>query len=130
MVRGGDWFGTNDAYIREVRQKYLSLEKEIAELKNKTVSQIKSAVFSYENAGRDRVLFETKLVPKSTLTVEITETMYITGKVDYMDLISSQQMYLDFSLKLKKSIKEMNVAAARIERLVGGKIEQRQLDSD
>jgi hypothetical protein len=125
MVRGANWFGSNDAFIRETRKKYRALEEEIEELKNSTVYEIDQALYRYENAGRLRTLFESRLVPKTKLTVEINETMYITGKVDFMDLIDSQQLYLNFSLSLKKSIKDMNVEAARLERLVGSAIKRR-----
>lgn len=125
MVRGGAWFGSNDAYIRETRLKYKAMRRTLEELKNDTVSDISRMIFGYENAVRDRALYESKLVPKSRLTIDITETQYITGKVDYMDLISSQQMYLTFSLRLKGAERDMNIHAARLERLVGSAIERR-----
>jgi outer membrane protein TolC len=125
MVRGANWFGSNDAYIRETKIKYQALQDQIKGLKNKTVDATNQAVFRYENADRLRTLFASKLVPKSRLTVDITETMYITGKVDFMDLINSQQMFLSHSLSLKRAIKDMNVEAARIERLVGSTIKKK-----
>ena len=128
MVRGGDWFGTNDAYMREVRKKYQMMGEALEELRSRTVTEINRSVFIYEKAKRDLILLESSLVPSSKLTVEITETMYTTGKVDFMDLVSSEQMYLDFSLKLKKSVRDLNVEAARLERLVGSKIKRVEED--
>jgi outer membrane protein TolC len=123
MVKEANWFGSNDAFIRETRIKYEALEKEIEELKNSTVYEIDQALYRYENAFRLRTLYEARLVPKTKLTVEINETMYITGKVDFMDLLNSQQLYLNYSLSLKKAVKDMNVEAARLERLVGSAID-------
>jgi hypothetical protein len=125
MVRGPNWFGSNDAYIRETKIKYQAFKNQIKELKNRTVDDINQAVYRYENADRLKDLFESKLVPKSRLTVDITETMYITGKVDFLDLINSQQLFLSYSLSLKKAIKDMNVEAAKIERLVGSTIKRK-----
>lgn len=125
MVRGSTWFGTNDAYIREARSKYLAKKDHLASLLNRTADGIFHAVYLYEDAARLGSLYSTKLIPQSRLTIEITETMYVTGKVDYMDLISSQQMHLRFSLLHKKSIMDMNTQAAVIERLTGVKAKVR-----
>jgi len=123
MIRGGNWFGANDAYIRETRKKYLAMKDQLVELKNRTVDDINQAAFRYESADRFHVLYESKLVPKSRLTIDVTEAQYVTGRVDFMDLINSEELYLDYSLKLKKAIRDMNIEAARIERLVGVPVE-------
>ena len=126
MIRGMDWFGANDAYIRETRLRYQTLMERLRSLKNRTVDEINQALFRYENARRFKLLYEKKLVPRSRLTVDITEALYVTGRVDFMDLINSQELFLEYSLKLKEAIKEMNIEASRIERLIGSSIPVRK----
>ncbi|OGP29629.1 MAG: hypothetical protein A2073_07985 [Deltaproteobacteria bacterium GWC2_42_11] len=125
MVRGGNWFGRNDAYIRETKFKYQAMNKMLDGLKNMTISEINDAVYRYENAGRFYKLYESKLVPKSELTVDIAGALYVNRKIDFMDLITSQELFLKYSLMLKESVKNMNIEAVKIERLAGGELEAR-----
>ena len=124
-IRGGNWFGLNDAYIRETKIKYKALQEKLEELKNKTVDEITRALYEYETANRDRILYKLKLVPKSKITIKTTEALYKTGKVDFLELIDSETRFLNYSLTLKKAIKDMNIEAAKIERLVGERITNR-----
>lgn len=118
-IKGGNWFGSNDAYIRETKIKYKALREKLEELKNNTIDEITRAINRYETADRDRQLYEIHLVPKAALTIEITEALYRTGKVDFLELIDSEARYLNYNLTLKRSIKTMNIEAANIKRLVG-----------
>ena len=90
-----------------------------------TISEINDAVYRYENAGRFYKLYESKLVPKSELTVDIAGALYVNRKIDFMDLITSQELFLKYSLMLKESVKNMNIEAVKIERLAGGELEAR-----
>lgn len=121
-LRGSNWFGSNDAYIRETKIRYEALKEELEELKNKTVDEITRAIYRYETADRGRKLFLLKLIPKSEITIEITEALYKTGKADFLELIDSETKFLNYRLALKKAIKNMNIEAANIERLVGERI--------
>jgi hypothetical protein len=125
MVRSDNWFGKNDAYIRETKVKYKEMEMEIGNMKNMTVSNINDAIYRYENADRSYRLYKSKLVPKSEVTVDIAEALYINKRIDFMDLINSQDLYLKNNLMLKEAVRDMNIEAARIERLVGSAIKRR-----
>lgn len=118
-VRGANWFGSNDAYIRETKLKYKALQEKLEEIKNNTVDEITRAVYRYETADRDYVLYKSKLVPKAETTIETTEALYMTGKADFLELIDSEERYLNYNLTLKKAARDMNIGVARIERLVG-----------
>ncbi len=124
-IRGGNWFGSNDAYIRETKIKYKALLEKLKELKNKTVAEITHAIYRYETADRNRKLYKLKLVPKSKITIATTEALYKTGKVDFLELIDSETRFLNYSLALKKAIRDMNMEAAKIEKLVGERITNR-----
>lgn len=121
-VRGANWFGSNDAYIRETKLKYKALQEKLEELKNNTVDEITRAVYRYETAYRDYVLYKSKLVPQAETTIETTEALYMTGKADFLELIDSEERYLNYNLTLKKATRDMNIEIARIERLVGKRI--------
>ncbi|MFQ5560513.1 MAG: TolC family protein [Nitrospinota bacterium] len=128
MIRGASWFGMNDAYIRETRTKLKAMEEKLESLKNKTVDEIFTAIFRYEKAERFRKLFKDRLVPKSQITIETTEALYSTGKVDFLELIDSEQRNLKYKLSLEKAIRDLNIEAMNLARLVGAKIIERTQD--
>lgn len=124
MVRNANWFGKNDAYVRETKIKYEAKKDMLKDLKNTTETLINNVFFRYENAQRFFRLYESKLVPESQMTVDISTALYINRKIGFVDLMSSQELFLKYSLQLKESIKNLNVELAKIERLAGEQLSQ------
>lgn len=124
MVRSGNWFGKNDAYIRETKIRYNSKKDMLEDLKNTTETMINETLFKYENAQRFFNLYDSKLVPESQMAVDISTALYVNRKIGFVDLMSSQELFLKYSLQLKESVKNMNVELAKIERLLGEQLSQ------
>jgi len=58
-------------------------------------------------------------LPKAKASLDIARNRYETGETSYLDVIDAKMMILKYRLLSYKALKEMNVSAAKIARLVG-----------
>ncbi len=118
-IRKNNFFAKNDAYLTETKQKYKALQSKIRALQNKTADQIQQAVSSYQTQKSTRALYQNKVLPKARTSLDIAKNLYETGETSFVDVIETQELIVNYKLKSLKALKEMNVFAAKVKRLVG-----------
>lgn len=113
------WFGTQDAYLRETRQKLNALREELHNRENKTVSLVRSAWFDLDRAKRERTLYRNEIVNLSQAALEVSTRGYESGKVSFADVIGSYSLWLNANLALKRKTADVGTALAELAKTVG-----------
>ena len=118
-IKANNFFGKNDAYLTETRQKYKALQSKISALKNKTADDIQQAFSNYQTQQRTRGLYQNKVLPKAKSSLDIAKNLYETGETSYVKIIEVEKMILNYRLLSLNALKEMNVSKAKLMRFVG-----------
>ena len=119
-----NFFGMNDAYLTETKLKYKALQSKLRALQNQTADDIQQALSNYQSQKRSHVLYQSRVIPKSKTTLEISKNLFETGDASYFRVIDIQQDILNYKLQLLKATKGMNVNAAKLSRFVGKTLTQ------
>lgn len=82
----------------------------------------RTAVFDVEDAQRRHALYSDTLVPQAEQTYESLQSQYAAaeGGADFLDLLDSVQTLLAFELEQVRAVRDLQVAAAQLEYLMGG----------
>ena len=80
------------------------------------------AIFEVEDALRRYRLYRDTLVPQAAQTYESLQSQYSTaaGGADFLDLLDSVQTLLSFELEQVRATRDVQLAAAELEFLMGG----------
>ncbi|GAB4258989.1 MAG: hypothetical protein Kow0092_06930 [Deferrisomatales bacterium] len=113
------WYGANDAYLRETRQKLEALRRELARMENATVSAVRQAWFSLDRAAREEALYADSVVNLSEAALDVSSRGYEAGEVTFADVIASYTTWLQANLALERRRSDAGVAAAGLDAAVG-----------
>ena len=113
------WYGTNDAYLRETKEKVAALREDLAKARNMTVFAVRDAWSQLDQASREENLYRAKVVSLSKAALEVSTQGYQAGKVMFADVIASHQDWLKHSLALERRRSDLGVARAELEAAVG-----------
>lgn len=84
-------------------------------------SAARMALYNYQAAQRQYSLYQDVLLPQSQRIYENLQTGYGLGEVsDFADLLESVNKMLEFQIQQAKATRDLHVAAAELERLMGG----------
>jgi outer membrane protein TolC len=110
------------AGIREARHRENSARHEKHRRTLELHAAAQMAVFGMEDARRRLNLLDSTLLPQAQQTYEALLASYASGSMeaDVLDLLSSVQMLLDFELEKAQVKRDLQVAAAELEMLMGG----------
>ncbi|MBM4333373.1 MAG: TolC family protein [Deltaproteobacteria bacterium] len=114
------WYGTNDAYLRETRQKLAALREELRKKEDETVTKVREAWFRLDRAKREEELYAVRVVNLSQASLEVSTRAYGTGNVAFADVIMSYTGWLNDNLALEMKRSEMGMAQADLEEVLGG----------
>jgi outer membrane protein TolC len=64
-------------------------------------------------------LYRYSLLPQAEQTFKASEIGYLTGKVDFLDLLDSERMVLLVKIGYFKTIADLGKSLARLERVIG-----------
>jgi len=76
--------------------------------------------FMLREATRDVTLFDDALLPKASQSLEVARAGYLSGQVDFFNLIDAWKTQLDFELKLIEAKTQRELAIAELALLVAG----------
>jgi outer membrane protein TolC len=102
---------TGSALRHEARAERLMVEGDLGE-----------AWFRYEDAKRRYRLYSESMIPLAYQTYESLQSRYATSSdgVEFLDLLESVRMLLEFQLAQLEAEKDWQAAAATLERIAGG----------
>jgi len=119
------WYGTNEAYVRETRQKLEGLRKQLSEAEDQTMVIVRNAWFRLDRALREKKLFGESVVNLSQAALEVSTSGYEAGNVMFADVIASYTSWLKARLTLERLRADLGIAHAEIEDGVGARIVQK-----
>jgi cobalt-zinc-cadmium efflux system outer membrane protein len=113
------WFGLENAYLQETREKLEALRKELKNAENGMRFRVREGWFKLDLAIREERLYTKKIRELSRLSAEATSLRYEAGVAQMLDVIEFYMTWFEASLtsELKKS--EIETARAALEEIVG-----------
>jgi hypothetical protein len=113
------WYGTEDAYLRETRQKLYALREELKQAETKTNTMVRNTWFDIDRAGREAALYRDEIVKLSRSALDASTRGYESGNVTFADVIDSYTTWLQANLTLEKKRSDFEIAWAELEQVVG-----------
>jgi cobalt-zinc-cadmium efflux system outer membrane protein len=118
------WYGTEDAYLREARQKLLALREELKKTEAETNTMVRDAWFKLDRANRETILYKTDVVELSSSALDVSTRSYESGKLSFADVIDSYTIWLHSKLMLERNRSDLGIAWARLEQVIGVSLRQ------
>ena len=113
----------NSSKVREAEKKRDVVTANKRVLEDQTRVALQKVYFRLENARRLIELYETTLIPQAGAAIEAAETWHQEGPKSIMGFLETQSVWLNFNLARLRAITDYQQNIARLEQLVGGKID-------
>jgi outer membrane protein TolC len=108
-----------DAGVREANARLKSSERAYKNMENITLFGVKDFHFRLQTAERLVKLYRDSIIPQAKQSLKAAEIGYQAGQVDFLNLIDSQRVLLDFNLAFYRAVADFGVNIAGLERVVG-----------
>lgn len=106
------------ASMRSARQKKEQMQLDLS-------AQAAEVLYRIAETRRKAALYENTLIPKGKEMVEVSESSYRAGGVDFLNLIDAQRKLLTFEVTYQRILTDHLQALAQLEILTGGPIPQK-----
>ena len=116
----------NSSKVREAQQNHEVLKADKHSLEDTTRVALRKVYFRLENARRLVELYETTLIPQAGAAIEVAETWHQERPKSITGFLETQSVWLNFNLARLRAIADYQQNLARLEQLVGGKIDDSQ----
>ncbi len=116
----------NSSKVRQAQQNRETVTASKRVLEDETRVALQKIYFRLENARRLVELYETTLIPQAGAAIEIAETWHQEGPKSIAGFLETQSVWLNFNLARLRAIADYQQNLARLEKLVGGKIDDSQ----
>ena len=113
----------NSSKVREAQQNRETVTANKRTLEDETKVALQKVYFRLENARRLIELYETTLIPQAGAAIEVAETWHQEGPKSITGFLETQSVWLNFNLARLRATADYQQNVARLERLVGGKID-------
>lgn len=118
------WYGTNDAYLREMRQKLNGLRAELKKMEAETILMVREAWFRLDQAKREEALYAKKVVNLSRAALEVAQRSYETGMVGFAEVIMAYSGWLNDQLAADGRRRDLGISWAELEEALGGTLKE------
>jgi outer membrane protein TolC len=88
-------------------------------VQNETLSRVNELFFEVETASEQVNLYKYSLLPLAEQSLKASEVGYLTGKVDFLNLLDAERMVLLIRIGYFKTIADLGKSLAQLERVVG-----------
>lgn len=114
------WFFQKEAFgVKEMKAELEMLEADYVMKENEILYQIKDAHSRLEANRKLIELYETSFIPQADETFKASLKGYESGSGDFITLLDSQRMLIEFKLDHYKAIVDLRIAFADLERVCG-----------
>ena len=113
----------NSSKVREAQQNREAVTANKRTLEDETKVALQKIYFRLENARRLIELYETTLIPQAGTAIEVAETWHQEGPKSITGFLETQSVWLNFNLARLRAIADYQQNIARLEQIVGGKID-------
>ncbi|MCP5005058.1 MAG: TolC family protein [Planctomycetes bacterium] len=108
-----------DAGVREADARLKSSERDRRNRENMTLFGVKDFHFKVQTAERLVNLYRDIIIPQAEQSLKAAEAGYQSGQVDFLNLVDSQRVLLDFNLAYYSALSDFGTNLAELERVVG-----------
>ena len=118
----------NSSKVREAQQNHEVVTANKRVLEDETKVALQKVYFRLGNARRLVELYETTLIPQAGAAIEVAETWHQEGPKSITGFLETQSVWLNFNLARLRAISDYQQNVARLEKLVGGKINDSHIE--
>ena len=115
-------FGTQEAYLRELRQRIEGLKADVRTEEASTLLGVRNAWFALDKANREEGLYRDRVVTLSRSALETSSQGYSAGKAMFADVIESYRGWLEANLASARAKADRSIARAELEDAVGQRL--------
>ncbi|MFQ5710114.1 MAG: TolC family protein, partial [bacterium] len=108
--------------VGEAQSMLVSNRENYDNLKNEVEAEIKDLFARLKTAERTVDLYAQQLIPDAERTLQSVLASYQTGTLDFLSLLDSERLLLNFRLAYAKELANYRQQAAALERAVGGEL--------
>lgn len=113
------WWEKYRAGVREAESRHTATLQERHDRANSLTTDLKLALFKYQDAERKIALYRDALIPKADQNVKVIQRSFEAGKSDFLSLIDAQRILLEFQLTYERAVADREQGLATVEKLVG-----------
>lgn len=113
------WVDKMYAQIKEKEFSLLAAKENLDDVENKVSYETEDVYFKITTYKEIVSLYETALMPQTKQSFEAARTGYETGKVDFLDWLDAERVYLQTRLAYYKAITDYEKSIAYLERVAG-----------
>ena len=118
------WFWQKQNFnVKEMRKGLKAMGAEFKDRENMVLLEVKEAFSNVEALKKLSVLFRTTYVPQAEQLLKSSSASYEANQVDLLNFLDSERMVLEFKLDYFKTMIDLEVSIAELERAVGIEIE-------
>ena len=118
------WFWQKQNFnVKEMRKELKAMEAEFKDKENIVLLEVKDAFSNLEALKKLAILFKTTYVPQAEQLLKSSSSSYETNQVDFLNLLDSERMVLEFKLDYFKAIIDLEISVSELERAVGAQLE-------
>ncbi len=88
-------------------------------VQNETLSRVNELFFEVETVSEQVNLYKYSLLPQAEQSLKASEVGYLTGKVDFLNLLDAERMVLLIRIGYFKTIADLGKSLAQLERVIG-----------
>jgi len=115
----------HDAGVREADANLKSSKMAYKNRENMTLFEVKDLHFKVQTAERLVKLYRDSIIPQAKQSLKAAESGYQAGQVDFLNLIDSQRVLLDFNLAFYRAVADFGTNIAGLERVVGVELSEK-----
>lgn len=113
------WFGRRKAAVEEATAAHNANRMSHENLKNEVSAEIRDLFARLKTAEQTVILYRDSLIPDAERTLRSALSSYQTGTLDFLTLLDSERMLLQFRLAYVKELANYRQQVAALERAVG-----------
>lgn len=118
------WRGKYRAMVHEAESRRVAAESAFEDRSRQLEAMLDMELYRFRDAERKVDLYGATLVPQARSAMNVSQQNYESGKGDFLDLIDSQRVLLEFELEHQRALANRGQAAASIEMLIGRELPQ------
>lgn len=107
------------AVEQSARAELTSAQLTAENVENRLKSRLELVLFDLQDAARKARLYKEALIPRAEQSLLASEKAYIAEKVDFLTLIESQRVLLNYQLSYQKALADQASHRARLQALLG-----------
>jgi outer membrane protein TolC len=109
-----------DASVRSAEAKAVSTAREYDSMRDMTLEEVTDLFAQAKSQQEMLTLFEQDILPRARQTLEVSNSAYSVGEVDFLQLLDNWRVLLRYEVMYRRLEASLRQTLAELERVVGG----------